>query len=106
MQRLVVEDHGYPARAIHQLGDSWPNGFSKRRFTPTPQTTNQNSIGGAEQGLFLALRQYSKAINDTLGTYAYASDDIAASTIDLHQKLQRDLQVAFLSRRSPNSTKP
>lgn len=101
LRRLVVDDHGYPARAIPPVGRQLAKRFFEAALHGNTADNQPKTIASAEQGLFLALRQYSKSIRDTLGTLTYASDDVAAATQELYQKLQRDLQVAFLSRRSP-----
>lgn len=101
LRRLVVDDHGYPARAIPPVGRQLAKRFFEAALHENKGDNQPKLIASAEQGLFLALRQYSKAIRETLSTFSYASDDVATATADLYQKLQRDLQVAFLSRRSP-----
>jgi hypothetical protein len=101
LHRLIVEDHGYPARAIPPVGRQLAKRFFEAAMHANTPDNQQKLIGSAEQGLFLALRHYTKSIRETLGKYTYVSDEVQASTLDLYQKLQRDLQVAFLSRRSP-----
>jgi hypothetical protein len=101
LRRLVVEDHGYPARAIPPVGRQLAKRFFEAALHANTADNQQKVINSAEQGVFLALRHYSKAIRETLGTFSYASEDIETSTNELYHKLQRDLQVAFLSRRSP-----
>lgn len=101
LRRLVVDDHGYAARAIPPVGRQLAKRFFEAALHANTADNQPKVISSAEQGLYLALRQYSKAIRDTLTTFTYVSDDVETATTDLHQKLQRDLQVAFLSRRSP-----
>lgn len=101
LRRLMVEDHGYSARAIPPVGRQ----LAKRFFEAELQTRSPDQkpkvIQHAEQALFFALRQQSKAIREILDQFSYINAEIEEGTGDLFQKTLRDLQVAFLSRRSP-----
>ncbi len=55
----------------------------------------------AEQGVFYVLQRYKNRLRGELDGFAYADDEVRKSTVELLAKVERDLQVAFLSKRSP-----
>lgn len=101
LHRLIVADHSYSARAIPPVGRQLAKRFFEAELLARSPDQKPKIIQHAEQALFFALRQQSKAIRETLRQFTYASPDVEEATTDLYQKMQRDLQVAFLSRRSP-----
>jgi hypothetical protein len=58
-------------------------------------------IHHSEQGVYYVLQRYKHRIRTELEGFEYVDPDIKESTLELLQKMERDLQVAFLSRRSP-----
>jgi hypothetical protein len=58
-------------------------------------------IHHGEQGLYYVLQRYKHRLRTELEGFEYVDADIKEATFDLLQKTERDLQVAFLSRRSP-----
>lgn len=54
-----------------------------------------------EQGVYYVLQRYKNRIRTELEGFDYVNDDVRQGTLDLLSKMERDLQVAFLSRRSP-----
>jgi hypothetical protein len=58
-------------------------------------------IHHAEQGIYYVLQRYKNRIRTELEGFEYESPEMQEATLDLLQKTERDLQVAFLSRRSP-----
>ena len=61
----------------------------------------EKTIYHAEQGVYYVLQRYKNRIANELEGLEYSSPDIKEMTFDLLSKVERDLQVAFLSRRSP-----
>jgi hypothetical protein len=59
------------------------------------------TIHHAEQGVYYVLTRYKNRIRTELEGFDYASDEVRDDTLQLLAKMERDLQVAFLSRRSP-----
>jgi hypothetical protein len=55
----------------------------------------------AEQGVYYVLQRYKNRIRTELEGFEYADAETQAMTLELLVKMERDLQVAFLSRRSP-----
>jgi hypothetical protein len=55
----------------------------------------------SEQGVYYVLTRYKNRIRTELEGFDYAEGDVKAATLELLAKVERDLQVAFLSRRSP-----
>lgn len=58
-------------------------------------------IHHAEQGVYYVLQRYKNRIRTELEGFEYASPEMKEMTLELLAKTERDLQVAFLSRRSP-----
>ncbi len=58
-------------------------------------------IAHAEQGVFYVLSRYRHRLRAELEGLEYQNEDIHELTLDLLDKLERDLKTAFLSRRSP-----
>jgi hypothetical protein len=54
-----------------------------------------------EQGVYYVLQRYKNRIRTELEGFDYADDDVREGTLELLGKMERELQVAFLSRRSP-----
>lgn len=61
----------------------------------------ERTIRYAEQGVYYVLSRYKHRIRTELEGFEYASDDVKEATLELLGKTERELQVAFLSRRSP-----
>ena len=61
----------------------------------------EKTIYHAEQGVFYVLQRYKNRIRAELEGFDYANDETRTATLELLAKMERDLQVAFLSRRSP-----
>jgi hypothetical protein len=101
LRRLMVDDQSYSARAIPPVGRQLAKRFFEAELLTRSPDQKPKMIQHAEQGLFFALRQQSKAIRDTLRQFTYLNAEVEEATADLYQKTLRDLQVAFLSRRSP-----
>ncbi len=101
LQRLMVDDQSYSARAIPPVGRQLAKRFFEAELLTRSPDQKPKLINHAEQALFFALRQQSKGIRETLRQFTYISPEIEEATTDLYQKMQRDLQIAFLSRRSP-----
>ncbi len=61
----------------------------------------EKTIHHAEQGVYYVLTRYKNRLRAELEGFDYASDEIKQGTLELLAKMERDLQVGFLSRRSP-----
>jgi hypothetical protein len=61
----------------------------------------EKTIHYAEQGVYYLLQRYKNRLNGELEGFDYAGADVKEATLALLGKIERDLQVAFLSRRSP-----
>ncbi len=61
----------------------------------------EKTIYHAEQGVYYVLQRYKNRIRTELEGFEYVTPETKATTLELLTKVERDLQVAFLSRRSP-----
>lgn len=55
----------------------------------------------AEQGVYYVLTRYKNRLRAELDGFEYADLNVKQNTLELLAKIERDLQVGFLSRRSP-----
>jgi hypothetical protein len=58
-------------------------------------------IHHAEQGVYYVLQRYKNRLRAELEGFEYVDEEIKELTLSTLAKIERDLQVAFLSRRSP-----
>ena len=61
----------------------------------------EKTIHHAEQGVYYVLTRYRNRLRAELDGFDYESAEVQQATTELLAKMERDLQVAFLSRRSP-----
>lgn len=61
----------------------------------------EKTIHHAEQGVYYVLTRYRNRLRAELDGFDYESAEVQQATTELLAKMGRDLQVAFLSRRSP-----
>ncbi len=54
-----------------------------------------------EQGVFYVLQRYKRRLQAELEGFEYLNEEAEKGTLELLNKIERDLQVGFLSRRSP-----
>jgi hypothetical protein len=61
----------------------------------------EKTVHHAEQGVHYVLQRYKNRLRAELDGFEYDSPEVKHQTLNLLAKVERDLQVAFLSRRSP-----
>ncbi|MEB2314214.1 MAG: hypothetical protein OZ928_20405 [Polyangiaceae bacterium] len=61
----------------------------------------ERTIHHPEQGVYYVLGRYKNRLRAELEGFEYEGEAVRAATLELLVKIERDLQVAFLSRRSP-----
>jgi hypothetical protein len=75
--------------------------FFESELHEKTKADKEKTIFHAEQGVYYVLQRYKHRISNELEGFDYSSPDIKEMTFELLAKMERDLQVAFLSRRSP-----
>lgn len=61
----------------------------------------EKTIFHAEQGVYYVLSRYKNRLRAELEGFEYLNPEIRERTLQMLNKMERDLQVGFLSRRSP-----
>jgi len=75
--------------------------FFESELHERTKADKERKIYHAEQGIFYLLQRYKNRLHSELEGFDYESDEIRAQTLETLNKFERDMQVAFLSRRSP-----
>lgn len=101
LQAIFVADTNYPTRAIAPIGKRLAKLFFESELHAKTQEQRDKTIHLPEQGVYYVLKRYKHRLRTELEGFEYGSPSIKAATLELLSKIERDLQVAFLSRRSP-----
>jgi hypothetical protein len=75
--------------------------FFESELHEKTKADKEKTIRYAEQGAYYVLSRYKNRLRAELEGFEYTSADVRQASAELLGKLERDLQVAFLSRRSP-----
>jgi hypothetical protein len=75
--------------------------FFESELHEKTKADKEKMIRYSEQGIYYVLSRYKNRIRAELDGFDYMTPDVKDATIELLAKVERDLQVAFLSRRSP-----
>lgn len=98
---IFVHDASYPTRAIAPIGKRLAKLFFESELHQKTQQHRDKVIHLPEQGVYYVLKRFKNRLRTELEAFEYSAPDIKGLTEDLINKIERDLQVAFLSRRSP-----
>jgi hypothetical protein len=74
--------------------------FESELHEKTKGSDREKVIHHAEQGVYYVLQRYTHRLRAELGGFEYVNAEIREMTLELLAKIERDLQVGFLSRRS------
>ncbi len=99
--RVIIGEKNYTARVIQPIGKRLAKLFFESELNAKAAGERDKTIALAEQGLFYVLKRYRNRLRTELEGFDYANDNIKKMTFDLLAKQEREMQVAFLSRRSP-----
>jgi hypothetical protein len=100
LRDMFINDKNHIARAIQPIGKRLAKLFFEHELNAKTAAHKDKVIHHAEQGLYYVLKRYEHQMKKELEALVYVSDEMKELTGDLLAKLQRDLQVGFLSRRS------
>ncbi|HTM43350.1 MAG TPA: hypothetical protein VL137_00270 [Polyangiaceae bacterium] len=89
------------ARNIKPVGKRIAKLFFESELHEKTKGEKEKKIYHAEQGVYYVLGRYKHRLRTELEGFDFINDDIKQLSLDLLTKMERDLQVAFLSRRSP-----
>jgi len=92
---------GFAAQNLKPVGRRVAQLFFESELHEKSQGDQGKVISHAEQGVCYVLGRYRHRLRAELEGFQYKNEDIRVLTLDLLEKLERDLKTAFLSRRSP-----
>jgi hypothetical protein len=101
LRRVFRADSQFTGRVLKPVGRRVAKLFFESELHQKTQGDREKVIHHAEQGLYYVLSRYRHRLRAELEGFEYASDDIRELTLQLLAKTERELQVGFLSRRSP-----
>jgi hypothetical protein len=99
--KVFSSDSQFTTRILKPLGRRVAKLFFESELHEKSKGDKDKTIHHAEQGLYYVLSRYQRRLRAELDGFEYASAEVRQASLDLLDKLERDLRVAFLSRRSP-----
>jgi hypothetical protein len=99
--RLFAHDGNFATQNLKTIGRRMAKLFFESELHEKTKGDKEKTIFHAEQGLYYVLTRYRNRLRAELDGFEYESADVKQMTFELLAKTERDLQVAFLSRRSP-----
>lgn len=91
--------------SMKKIGKRLAKLFFESELHEKTKGDKEKTIRHAEQGMYYVLQRYKNRLRAELEGFEYVDDSIRQMTLDLLAKTERDMQVAFLSRRSPELNK-
>jgi hypothetical protein len=95
------ERSDFVTQQLRPLGRRIAKLFFESELHEKTKGDKEKVIHHAEQGVFYVLQRYKNRLRAELEGFEYVSDEIRELTLSTLAKIERDLQVGFLSRRSP-----
>jgi hypothetical protein len=88
-------------QSIKPIGRRIAKLFFESELHEKTKGDKEKTIYHGEQGVYYVLQRYKNRLRAELEGFEYVDDEIRQVTLELLAKIERDLQVGFLSRRSP-----
>jgi hypothetical protein len=101
LARLFDTQSGFSTHTLKPIGRRIAKLFFESELHEKTKGDKDKVIHHAEQGVYYLLQRYKNRLRVELEGFDYEADEVRQQTLELLGKLERDLQVAFLSRRSP-----
>ncbi|MES1176543.1 MAG: hypothetical protein ABUL62_19625 [Myxococcales bacterium] len=101
LTRVFAPQSQYTTRILKPIGRRIAKLFFESELHEKTKGDKEKTIFHAEQGVYYVLSRYKNRLRAELEGFDYSSDEIRDLTLQLLAKMERDLQVGFLSRRSP-----
>lgn len=95
------ESSGFATSNLKSVGRRMAKLFFESELHEKTNGNKDKTIHFPEQGVFYVLQRYKNRLHAELEGFSYANDELKRATAALLSKTEKDLQVAFLSRRSP-----
>jgi hypothetical protein len=91
----------FATRILKPIGKKVAKLFFESELHEKTKGDRDRVIHHGEQGVYYLLARYRHRLRAELDGFEFESPEVRQATLDLLTKVERDLQVAFLSRRSP-----
>jgi hypothetical protein len=91
----------FATRILKPIGKKIAKLFFESELHEKSKGDKDKVIQHAEQGVFYVLSRYKNRLRAEAEGFEFQSPEVRQATLELLAKTERDLQVAFLSRRSP-----
>jgi hypothetical protein len=101
LHKVFSSESQFTTRILKPLGRRVAKLFFESELHEKTKGDKEKKLHHAEQGVYYVLARYKHRLRAELEGFEYASDEVKRGSLDLLAKIERDLQVAFLSRRSP-----
>jgi hypothetical protein len=101
LPRFFSAQAQFTTRILKPIGKKIAKLFFESELHEKSKGDKEKVIHHAEQGVYYVLSRYKNRLRAEAEGFEFASPEVRDATLDLLAKAERDLQVAFLSRRSP-----
>jgi hypothetical protein len=101
LKRFFSGQSQFATRILKPIGKKIAKLFFESELHEKSKGDKDKVIHHAEQGVYYVLSRYKNRLRAELEGFEYQSAEVRESTLELLTKTERELQVAFLSRRSP-----
>jgi hypothetical protein len=94
-------DSNFATQNLKPIGRRIAKLFFESELHEKTKGDKEKTIHHGEQGVYYVLNRYKNRLRAELEGFDYSEPEVRKTSLDLLAKIERDLQVAFLSRRSP-----
>jgi hypothetical protein len=101
LKKVFSSESQFTSRILKPLGRRVAKLFFESELHEKSKGDKEKVIHHAEQGLYYLLQRYKNRLRAELEGFEFVNEDIKQASIDALIKFERDQQVGFLSRRSP-----
>jgi len=101
LHKVFSSESQFTTRILKPLGRRVAKLFFESELHEKSKGDKEKTIFHAEQGVYYVLGRYKNRLRAELEGFEYFDAEVKRGSLDLLAKIERDLQVAFLSRRSP-----
>lgn len=101
LHKVFSSESQFTSRILKPLGRRVAKLFFESELHEKSKGDKEKKIFHGEQGVYYVLTRYKNRLRAELEGFEFVDDEIKQNSLDLLAKFERDLQVGFLSRRSP-----
>jgi hypothetical protein len=105
LAKVFSSESQFTSRMLKPLGRRVAKLFFESELHEKSKGDREKIIHHAEQGVYYVLGRYKNRLRAELEGFEFIDQEIKQNSLDLLAKFERDLQVGFLSRRSPELNK-